>query len=40
MLLWTGEIRDNKLLLNNENDSAFLMSESKLNQSFRAEGKK
>ena len=40
MLLWTGRIKGNNLLLNNEADSAFLMLRSKLKQSFRAEGKK
>ena len=40
MLLWTGEIKDNNLLLNNENGSAFLMLGSTMTQSFRVTGKK
>ena len=40
MLLCTGWIKDNNLLLNNEIDSEFLMLRSKLNESFRVNGKK
>ena len=37
ILLWTGRLKDNNLLLNVEIDSEFLMLSSKLNQSFRVE---
>ena len=40
MLFWNGRIKDNSLHLNKEIDSEFLMLISKLNQSFRVEGKK
>ena len=40
MLVRTGRIKDNNLLLNIENDSEFLILRSKLNQSFRVEVKK
>ena len=40
MLVWTGRIKDNNLLLNIEIDSEFLILRSKLNQSFRVERKK
>ena len=40
MLVWTGRIKDNKLLLNIEIDSEFFILRSKLNHSFRVEGKK
>ena len=39
-LLCTGWIRDSKLLLKTKIDSEFLMLSSKLNQSFKVEGKK
>ena len=40
MIVWTGRIKDNNLLLKTETDSEFLKLRSKLNQSFRVEGKK
>ena len=40
MLVSTGRIKDNNLLLNIEIDSEFLMLRSKLNKSFSVEGKK
>ena len=40
MLLQTGRIKENILLLNNETESAFLMLKLKLNQSFREKEKK
>ena len=39
MLLWSDRIKDNKLLLNIEIDSEFLMFTSKLSQSFWEHGK-
>ena len=40
ILFWNGRIKDNRLHLNKEIDCEFLMLISKLNQSFRVEGKK
>ena len=40
MLVWTGQIKGNNLLLNIGIDSEFLMLRFKLDQSFRVEGKK
>ena len=39
MLLWSDRIKDNKILLNIEIDSEFLMFTSKLSQSFWEHGK-
>ena len=40
MLVWTGRIKENDLLLNTEIDSEFFMLRPKSNQSFRVEGKR
>ena len=40
MLVWIGWIKDNNLLLKIEIESELIMLRSKLNQSFRVEGKK
>ena len=40
MLVWTGRIKNNNLRLNIETGLELPMLKSKLNQSFRVEGKK
>ena len=40
ILVWTGRIKDNNLLLKIEIDSEFLILRYKLNQSFGVEGRK